>query len=78
MGPVLHTEFCNGNVSAGYEQIRGFKEALSCLPDGAEKVSQDFRLAVAEVENDQWQTLYRESLRQLKLSGMELKQDPCR
>ncbi len=96
MGMVLHTEFRDGNVPAGYEQLRVFKEALSCLPGGVEKVflrsdtagyqwdllrycgegtnekfgiiefaigckvSKDFRRAVAEVENDQWQTLYRE------------------
>jgi hypothetical protein len=38
MGMVLHTEFRDGNVPAGYEQLRVFREALSCLPDGVEKV----------------------------------------
>jgi len=38
MGMILHTEFRDGNVSAGYQQLRVFKEALSCLPDSIEKV----------------------------------------
>ena len=37
-GLVLHTEFRDGNVPAGYEQLRVFKEALAMLPDGVEKV----------------------------------------
>lgn len=35
---VLHTEFRDGNVPAGYEQLRVLKEALSLLPDGVRKV----------------------------------------
>jgi hypothetical protein len=35
---ILHTEFRDGNVPAGYEQLRVFKEALACLPQGVEKV----------------------------------------
>lgn len=35
---VLHTEFRDGNVPAGYEQLRVFKEALAMLPDGVEEV----------------------------------------
>jgi hypothetical protein len=35
---VLHTEFRDGNVPAGYEQLRVFKEALDLLPEGVEKV----------------------------------------
>ncbi len=35
---VLHTEFRDGNVPAGYEQLRVFKEALELLPAGVEKV----------------------------------------
>lgn len=38
MGMILHTEFRDGNVPAGYEQLRVFKEALSCLAAGVEKV----------------------------------------
>jgi hypothetical protein len=35
---VLHSEFRDGNVPAGYEQLRVFKEALDMLPEGVEKV----------------------------------------
>ncbi len=35
---VLHTEFRDGNVPAGYEQMRVFKEALGMLPEGVVKV----------------------------------------
>ena len=35
---VLHTEFRDGNVPAGYEQLRVFKEALDMLPEGVKKV----------------------------------------
>lgn len=35
---VLHTEFRDGNVPAGYEQLRVLKEALAMLPEGVEKV----------------------------------------
>ena len=35
---VFHTEFRDGNVPAGYEQLRVFKEALAMLPEGVEKV----------------------------------------
>ena len=34
---VLHTEFRDGNVPAGYEQLRVLKEALLLLPEGVEK-----------------------------------------
>lgn len=37
-GIILHTEFRDGNVPAGFEQLRVFKEALECLPEGIEKV----------------------------------------
>ena len=37
-GLVAHTEFRDGNVPAGYEQLRIFKEALECLPKGIDKV----------------------------------------
>ncbi len=32
-GIILHTEFRDGNVPAGFEQLRVFKEALDCLPE---------------------------------------------
>jgi hypothetical protein len=35
---VLHTEFRDGNVPAGYQQLRVFKEALDMLPEGVTKV----------------------------------------
>lgn len=35
---LLHTEFRDGNVPAGYEQLRVLKEALACLPEGVEEV----------------------------------------
>ena len=95
MGMILHTEFRDGNVPAGYQQLRVFKEALSCLPDGVVEVlmrsdtagyqwdllrycaegknekygrikfavgcdvTAEFKKAVAEVPQDQWQVLYR-------------------
>lgn len=30
---MLHTEFRDGNVNAGYEQLRPLKEAIELLPD---------------------------------------------
>jgi hypothetical protein len=35
---VLHSEFRDGNVPAGWDIIRVFKEALACLPEGVEQV----------------------------------------
>ena len=35
---VVHTEFRDGNVPAGYEQLRVFKEALGLLPEGIKEV----------------------------------------
>jgi hypothetical protein len=35
---MLHTEFRDGNVPAGHEQLRVFKEALTHLPAGVKKV----------------------------------------
>ncbi|MBW2664330.1 MAG: IS1380 family transposase [Deltaproteobacteria bacterium] len=37
-GITLHTEFRDGNVPAGFEQLRVFKEALDCLPEQVKKV----------------------------------------
>jgi hypothetical protein len=37
-GIVLHTEFRDGNVPAGFEQLRVLKQALECLPEGIKKV----------------------------------------
>ncbi|MFZ2948902.1 MAG: IS1380 family transposase [Desulfuromonadaceae bacterium] len=35
---VVHTEFRDGNVSAGYRQLEVLKDALALLPSGVEKV----------------------------------------
>jgi hypothetical protein len=35
---VLHTEFRDGNVPAGHEQLRVVKESMAMLPEGVEKV----------------------------------------
>lgn len=37
-GVMLHTEFRDGNVPAGFEQLRVLKEALSYVPNGVKKV----------------------------------------
>lgn len=37
-GLLLHKEFRDRNVPAGYEQLRLLKEALALLLEGAEKV----------------------------------------
>ena len=37
-GLILHTEFRDGNVPAGYDQLRVLQEALSIFPSGVEKV----------------------------------------
>jgi len=37
-GLVLHSEFRDGNVPAGFEQRRVLEEALRCLPEGVETV----------------------------------------
>ena len=35
---MVHSEFRDGNVPAGYEQLRVLKESLECLPPGVSKV----------------------------------------
>jgi len=95
-GLVLHTEFRDGNVPAGYDQLRVFKESLSCLPGGVKEVilrsdtagyqhnllkycamgknkrfgiikfaigcdvTTEFKQAVSEVPECEWQPLFRE------------------
>ncbi len=95
-GLMLHSEFRDGNVPAGYDQLRVLKEALSYLPAGVAKVrlrsdtagyehklmrylamganerfgriefaiscdvTQEFKKAVEEVDEEEWQPLYRE------------------
>jgi len=94
-GIILHTEFRDGNVPAGYEQLRVLQEALKCLPQGVKKVrlrsdtagyqhtllkyceqgenerfgriefaigsdvTQEFKKAVAELEETDWHPLYK-------------------
>jgi len=105
MGMVLHSEFRDGNVPAGFEQLRMLKESLANLPSGVKKVylrsdsagyqwdllkycatgeserfgkiefavsckvSKEFRKAVAEITEDQWQPLYR------TIDGRKIKTD---
>jgi len=93
---VLHTEFRDGNVPAGYEQLRVLQEALEMLPEGVNKVylrsdtagyehellrycakgqserfgkiefaigvdvTQEFKEAVAEVEESEWKPVWKE------------------
>jgi hypothetical protein len=100
---IVHTEFRDGNVPAGYEQLRVFKEALECLPDNVEEVklrsdtagyqhdllkycemgenkrfgriefaigcnvSQSFKIAVAQVPDNEWHPLYK------TVKGIQLK-----
>ena len=95
-GLVLHTEFRDGNVPAGYEQLRVFQESLALLPERVEKVrlrsdtagyqhellrycaqgenkrfgriefaigsdvTPEFKRAVMEVSDSDWQSIYRE------------------
>ena len=92
---IVHSEFRDGNVPAGHQQLRVLTEALEHLPDGVEKVmlrsdtagyqqellrycaegrdqrfgviefavgvnvTAEFRSAVSEVAEEEWQTLYR-------------------
>ena len=92
---ISYTEFRDGNVPAGYEQLRVFKEALKELPAGVEEVrlrsdtagyqhellrycekggderfgriefaigcdvTAEFKKAVREVEEKDWQTIYK-------------------
>ncbi len=94
-GLVVHTEFRDGNVPAGYEQLRVLQEALNCLPSGVEKVmlrsdtagyqhnllkyceseenkrfgkiefaigcdvTKEFKKAVSEISESDWQPLYK-------------------
>ncbi len=94
-GLVIHTEFRDGNVPAGYDQLRVLQEALSLLPSGVEKVmlrsdtagyqhnllrycasgenkrfgkiefaigcdvTKEFKKAVSEISESDWQPLYK-------------------
>ena len=104
---VLHTEFRDGNVPAGFEQLRVFKEALGYLPEwvttvrlrsdtagyqhdlmkycatGANgrfgviqfaigcDVTPEFKQAVREVEESDWQPIYKVVDGKKQASGAE-------
>ena len=93
----MHSEFRDGNVPAGHDQLRVLRESLQYLPAGVEQallrsdtagyqwellrycaegrderfgviefavgvdVTPEFRVAVAEVDDDQWHELYRQT-----------------
>ena len=93
----MHSEFRDGNVPAGHDQLRVLRESLEYLPAGVEQVlprsdtagyqwellrycaegrderfgviefavgvdvTPEFRVAVAEVDDDQWHELYRQT-----------------
>lgn len=95
-GVVVHTEFRDGNVPAGFEQLRVLKEGLKCMPEGVKKVrvrsdaagyqhdllrycemgedkrfgriefaiscpvKPEFKKAVGEVEESEWEVLTKE------------------
>jgi len=106
-GVMLHTEFRDGNVPAGQEQLRVLQEALGCLPSWVRKVrlrsdtagyqhdlmrycdlddnkrfgriefaigadvTQEFRKAVAEVQEADWQPFYRKVNGQMQDTGRQ-------
>ena len=106
-GIVLHTEFRDGNVPAGFEQLRVFKDALDCLPEGIKKVrlrsdtagyqhnllrycakgenkrfgviefalgcdvTQEFKKAVAQVEESEWKPIYKIAYGEKYATGVE-------
>jgi len=106
-GLILHTEFRDGNVPAGHEQLRVLQEALGYLPLWVKKVrlrsdtagyqhdlmrwcdlkdnkrfgkiefgigadvTPEFRRAVAEVLEEDWQPLYREVNGQMQETGRQ-------
>jgi len=47
---ILHSEFRDGNVPAGYEQLRLLEEALAVLPEGVEEVFVRSDTAAYQVE----------------------------
>ncbi len=93
---LVHSEFRDGNVPAGYEKLRVFQEALDRLPEGVEKVylradtagyqqdllkycaegkserfgviefaigvdvTEEFKKAVSQLEDEDWQPLRRQ------------------
>lgn len=51
-GLVVHSEFRDGNVLAGHQQLRVLREALDCLPAGVEEV-----LLRSDTAGYQWELL---------------------
>jgi len=106
-GFVLHTEFRDGNVPAGFQQLRVFKEALDCLPENIKKVrlrsdtagyqhnllrycakgennrfgviefaigcdvTQEFKKAVAQIEESEWKPIYKTAYGRKYKTGTE-------
>src|SRR5271155_1360494 len=62
-GVMLYSEFRDGNVPAGHEQLRVLKECLQYLPAGVTKVSlrltEAFRAAVLATAESEWKPLIR-------------------
>ncbi|MBW2544829.1 MAG: IS1380 family transposase [Deltaproteobacteria bacterium] len=92
---TLHTEFRDGNVPAGFQQLRVLKESLDCLPEEVTQVrlrsdtagyqhnllrycatgknsrfgvidfaigcdvTQEFKKAVAQIEDSEWKPIYK-------------------
>jgi hypothetical protein len=106
-GIVLHTEFRDGNVPAGFQQLRVFKEALDCLPEEVKSVrlrsdtagyqhnllrycakgessrfgvidfaigcdvTQEFKKAVAQVEESEWKPIHKTAYGERYATGTE-------
>ncbi|MDO9527882.1 MAG: IS1380 family transposase [Syntrophales bacterium] len=106
-GIILHTEFRDGNVPAGFQQLRVFKEALDCLPEQVKTVrlrsdtagyqhkllrycatgenrrfgviafaigcdvTQEFKKAVAQVEESEWKPIYKTAYGEKYATGTE-------
>jgi hypothetical protein len=106
-GIILHTEFRDGNVPAGFEQLRVFKDALDCLPEEVKKVrlrsdtagyqhdllrycatgensrfgviefaigcdvTQEFKKAVAQVDESEWRPIYKNVYGEKYATGTE-------
>ncbi|MCD6571421.1 MAG: IS1380 family transposase [Deltaproteobacteria bacterium] len=106
-GIILHTEFRDGNVPAGFEQLRVFKDALGCLPKEVKQVrlrsdtagyqhnllrycakgessrfgviefaigcdvTQEFKKAVAQVEESEWKPIYKTAYGRKYKTGVE-------
>jgi hypothetical protein len=104
---ILHTEFRDGNVPAGFEQLRVFKEALDCLPEEVKQVrlrsdtagyqhdllkycakgenrrfgviefaigcnvTKEFKQAVAQVEESEWEPIYKTAYGKKYKTGVE-------